>query len=159
MKLKDDCRVKVNIRVFCQRAGPPLQTQAPRLQFCPKAGLPPQTRGTRIAVLLRMNRCGGFLLLSTPHSLFSIWTDLKRTEKIPGAPSWGWWEWIWLTGPFELHRNSPQGLNISSIRVFDQIRDPKIPITLRPRYKYKSYCKNSSCYWEYEKLKFKMRLL
>ena len=24
------------------------------------------------------------------------------------------------------------GLNISSIRVFDQIRDPEIPITLRP---------------------------
>ena len=30
------------------------------------------------------------------------------------------------------HRNSPQGLNISSIRVFDQIRDPEIEITLRP---------------------------
>ena len=30
------------------------------------------------------------------------------------------------------HRNSPQGLNISSIRLFDQIRGPEIPITLRP---------------------------
>ena len=29
-------------------------------------------------------------------------------------------------------RNSPLELNISSIRVFDQIRDPEIPITLRP---------------------------
>ena len=28
------------------------------------------------------------------------------------------------------HRNSPQGLNVSSMRVFDQIRDPKNPITL-----------------------------
>ena len=28
-------------------------------------------------------------------------------------------------------RNSPQGLNISSIRVFDHIRNPEIPITLR----------------------------
>ena len=28
-------------------------------------------------------------------------------------------------------QNSPQGLNISSIRVFEQIRDPEIPITLR----------------------------
>ena len=37
-------------------------------------------------------------------------------------------EWIWLIGPFELHRNSPQVLNISSIRVFDQISDPQIPI-------------------------------
>ena len=29
-------------------------------------------------------------------------------------------------------RNSPQGLNISFIRVFDQIRDQEIVITLRP---------------------------
>ena len=38
----------------------------------------------------------------------------------------------WLTGPSGLHRNSLQGLNISSIRDFGQIRDPEIPITLRP---------------------------
>ena len=31
-----------------------------------------------------------------------------------------------------IHRNSPQVLNISSTRVFDQIRDPEIPITLCP---------------------------
>ena len=29
-----------------------------------------------------MNRCGSFPLLSAPHSLFSFWTDLKRSEKI-----------------------------------------------------------------------------
>ena len=29
-------------------------------------------------------------------------------------------------------RNLPQGLNISSIRVYHQIRDPEIPINLRP---------------------------
>ena len=40
--------------------------------------------------------------------------------------------WIWLTGPSGLYRNSPQGLNISSIRVFEQIRDPEIPINLHP---------------------------
>ena len=28
------------------------------------------------------------------------------------------------------------GLNISSIRVFDQIRDPEIPITLHPPFNY-----------------------
>ena len=39
---------------------------------------------------------------------------------------------MWLTGPSGLHRNSPQGLNIIAIRVFDQIRDLEIPITLRP---------------------------
>ena len=84
--------------------------------------------GTKAAVLTGMNRC--FALLSAPHSLFSIWTDLKRYERISGAPTWRWGEWIWLTGPSGFHRNSPQGLNINSIRVYDQIRDPDIPITL-----------------------------
>ena len=88
--------------------------------------------GTKVAILLGMNRCGSFPLLSAPHSLFSIWTDLKRSEKIPEALSWRCGEWVWLTGPTRLHRNSPQGLNISFIRAFDQIRDPEIPITLRP---------------------------
>ena len=86
--------------------------------------------GTKVAVWLGMNRCSSFPLLSAPHSLFSIWTGLKRSEKIPGAPTWRWWEWIWLTELSGLHRNSSQGLNISSIRVSDQIRDPEIPITL-----------------------------
>ena len=53
-----------------------------------------------------MNRCCSFLLLSAPHSLFSIWTDLKRSEKIPEAPTW-WWEWIWLSRPSGLYQNSP----------------------------------------------------
>ena len=81
-----------------------------------------------------MNRCGSFPLLSAPHSLFSNWTDLKGSEKIQGAPTKRWGEWIWLTGLTVLHRNSPQRLNISSIRGFDQIREPEIPITLRPPY-------------------------
>ena len=34
----------------------------------------------------------------------------------------------WTSG---LRRNSPQRLNVSSIRVFDHIRDPEIPIILR----------------------------
>ena len=85
--------------------------------------------GTYAAVLLGMNRCDSFPLLSVPHSFFSIWTNLERSEKIPGAPTRRWGEWIWLTGPSGLDRNSPQRLNISSIRVFDQIRDPEIPIT------------------------------
>ena len=40
--------------------------------------------------------CSSFPLLSAPHFLFSIWTDLIRSEKIPGAPTWRWGEWIWL---------------------------------------------------------------
>ena len=87
---------------------------------------------TMVAVLLEMDRCGSFPLHFTPHSLFSTWTHLKSSEKIPGAPAWRWGEWIWLIGPSRLHQNSPQGLNISSIRYFDQIRDLEIPITLHP---------------------------
>ena len=79
------------IRVFCPRAGTTLQVQKPRLQF-----------------YQRLKRCGSFPLLSAPHSLFSIWTDFKRSEKIPGAPTWRWGQWIWLTGPSGLHRNSPR---------------------------------------------------
>ena len=79
-----------------------------------------------------MNMCGSFQLLSAAHSLFRILTNLKRSEKIPEAPARRWGVWIWLTGPAELHRTLPQGLNISSIRVFDQIRDLEIPISLRP---------------------------
>ena len=103
-----------------------LQTHEPKLQFCPKAN-----SGTKVAILPGISRCGSFQLFSAPHSLFSIWTDLKRYESIPGAPTWRWGEWIWLTGPSRLHWNSPRGINISSICVFDQIRDPEIPITLR----------------------------
>ena len=95
-------------------------------------------------VLLGMNRCGSFPLLSAPHSLFSIWTNLERSEKNTVAPAWRRGEWIWLTGPSGLHQNSPQGLNISSIRVFNHIRDPEIPITLRPLFQLSIvYCINS----------------
>ena len=86
---------------------------------------------TKVAVLPVINRCSSFPLLSTPHSLFSIWTDLKRSQKIPRVQAWMWTEWIWLTGPSWHHRNSPQELNISSNRFFGQIRDPEIPTTLR----------------------------
>ena len=65
-----------------------------------------------------MNRCGSFPLLSAPHFLFSIWTNIERPEKILGAPLWRCREWIWLTGPLCVHRNSPHGLNISFINVF-----------------------------------------
>ena len=111
------------IRVFCSRAGPSLQAQDPRLH--------PHCKLRNQATFYQwLNMCSSFPLLSTSHFLFSIWTDVKRSEKIPGAPIWRWGEWIWLTGPSGLHQNSPQGLNISSIRVFNQIRDPEIPIIL-----------------------------
>ena len=122
------------IRVFCLRAGPLLQAQEPRLQFCRWQVFHRKLRNqgcssaedrsstaklvTKAAVLLGMNRCGSFPLLSAPHSLFSIWTDLNKSEKILEAPAWMWGEWIWLTGSSGLHQNSPHGLNITSIRVF-----------------------------------------
>ena len=74
--------------------------------------------GTNVALLLGIKSFDSFPFLSASHSLFSIWTDLTMPEKFPGASTWGWGDWIWLTGPSVLHRNSPWGLNISSIRVF-----------------------------------------
>ena len=44
--------------------------------------------GTQAAVLLGMDRCDSFPLLSALHSLFNILTDLKFSEKISGAPAW-----------------------------------------------------------------------
>ena len=72
----------------------------------PKAVLPPQTQEPRLQFYQGLNRCDSFPLLSAPHSLFSIWTDLKRSEKFLGTPTWRWGEWIWLTGPFGLPLNS-----------------------------------------------------
>ena len=59
-------------------------TQAAAL---PKAGLPPQTQEPRLLFYPGLSRCGSFALLSAVHSLFSIWTDLQRSEKIPGSPT------------------------------------------------------------------------
>ena len=82
------------------KAGLPLQTQEPRLQFY---------QGWISAIA---SRC-------FPHpTLLRIWRDLKRSQNIPGATTWRWEEYIWLTGPSYLRRNSPQGLSISTIRVF-----------------------------------------
>ena len=51
-----------------------------------KPGVMPKSRsstansGTKVAVLLGINRFGSFPLHSAPHSLFSIWIDLKRFQ-------------------------------------------------------------------------------
>ena len=119
------------IRVLCPKAGPSLQVEKPGLQFCRRQVFHCKLRNQSCS-FTRDLRCSNFPLLSAPRSPFSIWTNLKRSEKIPGVRMRRWGEWIWLTGPSGLHRNSPQGLNISSIRVFDQIRDPEIPFNLRP---------------------------
>ena len=62
------------------------------------------------------------------------WTDLKKSEKIPGAPAWRRGEWIWLTGPSGLHRNLPQGISVPwGFLTRPEIRkslSPFVPITL-----------------------------
>ena len=86
--------------------------------------------GTKAAVLLGISRCGSFPLLSTPHSLISIWKDLKRPEKSQGPQSGGEKNGYGLTGPSGLHQNSPQEINVSSIRGFwtdQRSRNPNLP--------------------------------
>ena len=78
-------------------------------------GLSSQTQEPRLQFYQGLNRGRSFPLLSPHHSLFSIWTDLKTSEQIPRHTTWRWGEWIWLTGPSGLNRNSQQELNISSI--------------------------------------------
>ena len=92
--------------------------------------LPPQTQDPRLQFYQWLNRCDSFLLPSALHSLFSIWTNLKRSEKITGAPMCRWGEWIWLTGPSRLHWNSPQELNITSgFLTRSKIRKSQSPFT------------------------------
>ena len=50
--------------------------------------LPPQTQEIRLQFYQGLKRCGSFPLLSASRSLFSVWIDFKRSEKIPGAPTW-----------------------------------------------------------------------
>ena len=105
---------RIIIRVFCPRVVPSQQAQDPRLQFC---------RRQVFHLKLRYRSCsftrdwiGAVAFRCFPYpTLFRIWRDLKRSEKIPGATVWRWGEWIRLTGPSIFHRHSPQGLNISSM--------------------------------------------
>ena len=122
-------RAQVFPRFVLQRRKNPGKTSGTKGAVLPKDMSSTANSGTEVAVSLGINGCGSFPLLSVPHSLFGIWRDLKTFEKIQGAPTWRWREWIWLTGLSGLHRNSPQKLNIGSIRVFDQVTDLKIPIT------------------------------
>ena len=76
-------------RVGCGKQREATATQEPRLQF--NQGL---------------NRYGSFPFHSAPHSLFIIWTDNRRSEKIPGVPTCRWEECISVTGPSGFQRNS-----------------------------------------------------
>ena len=71
--------------MLCPRAGLSLLTQVPRLQFCPKAGLHTANSGTKVAVLLGMNRCGSFLLLFA-HTIVVFKNILASRLKSPASP-------------------------------------------------------------------------
>ena len=98
----------VIMRVFCPRAGPSLQAQEPRLQICRKHVFHRKLRNQGCSFSRDWRGAVASRCFSHP-TLFSIWTDLKRSEKISGAPTRRWEEWIWLTGPSRLYRNSPHG--------------------------------------------------
>ena len=121
------------ISVFCPRAGPSLQAQEPRLQFCRSQVFHRKLRNqgcsfTRDLIGAVASRCFPH---PTPSSAFEeTLKDLKRSQ---GSQLGGEECGIWLIGPSGLYQNSPQWLNISSIKVFDQIRDPEIPINLYPQ--------------------------
>ena len=100
---------------------------APRLKLYAKAGPSPKLRN-QCCSLLGINRCGCF---SHP-TFFSASEQTLKDLKNPMGPILEVRKVICLSGPSGLHRNSPQELNISSIRVFDRITDPEITITLRP---------------------------
>ena len=59
------------IIVFCPRAGLSLKLRH-KTAVLPKGRSYTANSGNKIEVLLGMNRCGSFPLLSAPHSLFSI---------------------------------------------------------------------------------------
>ena len=93
--------------MFCIRAGPSLQAPEPRLQFCRRQFFHRKLRNQDCS--FTRDWIGAVASLCFPHpTLFSIWTDLKRSEKIPGAPTWSRGEWFWLTGLSRLHRNEIQ---------------------------------------------------
>ena len=112
------------IRVFCPKGRSFTANSGTKAAVLPKGRSPSANAGTKVA---GMNRRGSFPLLSAPHFLFSIRTDLKRSEKIPGeVRRVDLANWALRTSP-----KFTTGLNISSTRIFDQIRDPEIPIIVR----------------------------
>ena len=73
--------IKIIIRVFCPRA---LVLHCKRRNLCSSAKGRSSTAnsGTKAAILPGMNSCSSFPLLSAPHSLFSIWTDLGTNMEV-----------------------------------------------------------------------------
>ena len=112
--------------LFCPKAGPSPQAEKPRLQFC---------RWQVFHLNLRNQRCrftrdliGAVVSRCFPHPTLSLASeqtlrDLKRSqghhEEVRRVELANW--------ALRTSSKFSTGLNISSIRVFDQIRDPEIP--------------------------------
>ena len=86
---------------------------------------------TKVIILLGMNRCG-IASRCFPHPILSLASEqILKVLKNPSGPSVkvrrvDLANWALMISP-----NFTTGLNICSISVFDQIRDPEIQITLR----------------------------
>ena len=74
-----------------------------RLKAWRMSGAFPTSQDFHLRQLASRPWCGSFAMLSQTHSLFSIWTDLKRSER-----SQGYQRFDLAIGPSELHQNSPQ---------------------------------------------------
>ena len=89
--------------IYIYRAGPSLQTQAPRLQFCPKAGLPLQTQEPRLQFYKGWIGAVPSRCFLHPALSFESEQTLKDLKKFPGAPT-RWWgvdlaNWALRTSP------------------------------------------------------------
>ena len=97
----------------------------------PKAGLPPQTQESRLQLYQALNRCGKFPLLA--HLTLSLTSEqtLKYLKYSRGTSvevrRVNVANWTLLTSP-----KFTTGVKYQFHWGFDQIRDPKIPITLLP---------------------------
>ena len=96
----------------------------------------PQTAVARDLGLPAGRQAGHYTHAASKHSLplFSIWRDLKISEKILRVPMWRWGVWIWLTGPSGLHRNHHSGFFTRS-----EIRKSQSSFAPHPILQ---YCKN-----------------
>ena len=93
--------------MFCPRAGPSLQAQEPRLQFCRRQVFHRTLR--KQGCSFTRNWIGAVASHCFPHPTLSLASEqtLKDLKRSQGHQTWRWGEWIWLTGPSGLHRNSP----------------------------------------------------
>ena len=134
------CKVKkhfpiIIIRMFCPRAVPSLQAQESRLQFCWRQVFHLKLRSEDCSFTRDWMDAVAFCCFPNPTLSFAseqTLKDLKRSQGYQRGDESGFGQLY----PSDFTEIRQGGLNISSIRVFDKITDPEIPITLRPRIQY-----------------------